>query len=186
MKTFQQKILICLAICLCGLCVYQWYVQSAQYVAIEKLEQIVAERNATLQAATNTIKTADREIAQLDTRMTEYKNVVQTNAQIIAEQKRAILKLQAANDNQAGQLAAYKNGVARLDEKLADAYNGIKRQNENIRELVAQRDDLVAKYNASIKDRNEVVAKYNDLVKQIEKQQAAAKTGSGGGGTSGP
>jgi len=36
---------------------------------------------------------------------------------------------------------------------------------------LAQRNDLVQKYNDEVKDRNDVVAKYNDLVKQVEKQQ---------------
>jgi uncharacterized coiled-coil DUF342 family protein len=52
---------------------------------------------------------------------------------------------------------------------------GINQQNEAITNLVAQRDDLVKKYNDSVKDRNDVVAKYNDLVNQVQKQQ--------GGGT---
>ena len=40
-----------------------------------------------------------------------------------------------------------------------------------ISNLVAQRNDLVQKYNDEVKDRNDVVEKYNDLVKQVEKQQ---------------
>ena len=70
--------------------------------------------------------------------------------------------------------------------KLKDAYDGIKRQNETATELVAQRDALVVKYNTGIEDRNAVVAKYNDLVRQLEKQAAAAQAGSRAGGGSGP
>lgn len=42
-----------------------------------------------------------------------------------------------------------------------------------IKDLVADRDDLVSRLNDSIKERNEIVVKYNALVKQIEAMQAA-------------
>ena len=185
MKIFHQNILISLAICLCGLCAYQWYIQSLQYGKIEKLAQSVAERNAALQDATNAVKNADHQIGQLDARLTDYKKDAGTHAQIIAEQKRALLKLQIANDRQAVELADYQKAVDSLAGKLKRAYGDIQKQDDNISQLVTQRDDLVAKYNASVKDRNDVVGKYNDFVKQIEKQQAS-RAGSHAGKASNP
>ena len=64
--------------------------------------------------------------------------------------------------------------MATLEAKLKDAYDGIKKQNEAIKELVAQRDEFVAKFNDSVKDRNGVVAKYNELVDKVTKQQNGA------------
>ena len=55
-----------------------------------------------------------------------------------------------------------------LQAKLKEAYAGIGEQNGAISNLVAQRNDLVQKYNDEVKDRNDVVAKYNDLVKQVQ------------------
>jgi hypothetical protein len=43
-----------------------------------------------------------------------------------------------------------------------------------MKELVAQRDEFVKKFNDEMKDRNDVVNKYNDLVRQVEKNQAAS------------
>jgi len=186
MKYFHQNVLIFLALCLCGLCAYQWYVQSMQRGAIEKLEQCVAERNAGLLAATNTIKTSDHQIAQLDARITEYKHAAQTNEQVIATQQHVILNLQATGCRQTAQLDEYAKAVEGLRLKLKDAYDGIKRQNEATQELIAQRDALVVKYNTGIEERNAVVAKYNDLVRQLEKQAAAAQAGPRAGGGSGP
>ena len=185
MKKFHQNFLICLAIGLCGLCAYQWYVQSVQHGEIEKLAQSVADRNAALQDATNAVKNADHQIGHLDARLTDYKKDAETNAQIIAEQKRALLKLQVVNDRQAVELADYQKAVDNLTGKLKRAYGDIQKQNDNISQLVTQRDDLVAKYNASVKDRNDVVGKYNDLVKRIEKQQAS-KAGSHAGKAASP
>jgi uncharacterized coiled-coil DUF342 family protein len=62
--------------------------------------------------------------------------------------------------------------VAALEDRLKQACLGIDRQNAAITNLVAQRDEFVAKYNDSVKDRNSVVAKYNELAKQVAKLQA--------------
>jgi uncharacterized coiled-coil DUF342 family protein len=40
--------------------------------------------------------------------------------------------------------------------------------------LVAQRDELVNKYNDSVKERNDIVEKYNQLVEKL--QPAGAKS----------
>ena len=171
MKQFHQNLLITLAICLCGLCAYQWYVESAQRLDIDKLEDTVAERNAALQTSSNTIKTADHEIAQIDAEMSGLKTTLKTNVQVIAVQAREIQRLQGENDTLTSHIDEYKKAVEALETKLKDSFNGIKKQNETIQQLVTQRDDLVSKLNASIKDRNEVVAKYNELVKRSETNQ---------------
>ena len=41
--------------------------------------------------------------------------------------------------------------------------------------LIAQRNDLVQKYNDEVKDRNDVVAKYNELAEQVKKLQGSQK-----------
>lgn len=158
MKYCQQNLLIFLAICLCCLCAYQWYVQSAQRVEMDKLEADVAERNAAIQDFTIKIKTADHQIGQMDGDISGLKATIKTNDQLIAAQAVELYKMQTGSDA--------------LESKLKDAYDGIKKQNETIRQLVTQRDDLVLKCNASIKERNDIVAQYNDLVKRLEKYEA--------------
>jgi len=94
-----------------------------------------------------------------------------TNARLIVSQKAQIEQLQFANENFTNEIAQYKAGVDALEAKLKEAYAGIDKQNAVISNLVAQRNDLIQKYNDEVKDRNNVVAKYNELAKQIEKQQ---------------
>jgi uncharacterized coiled-coil DUF342 family protein len=60
-----------------------------------------------------------------------------------------------------------------LEARLKEAYDGISKQNETFKELVAQRDELVNKYNNSVKERNDIVEKYNQLVEKL--QPAGAK-----------
>lgn len=199
MKTFQQKLLLVLAFCLCGLCAWQWYVQSVQRTKIQDLGQLVSKKIAALQEATNTIATMDHQISQMDDNLTALKHTVETNDALIASQKLDLQRLRAAGDEMKQEIAEYKKAVDDLDAKLKTAYDGIQKQNDAIKKLIGQRDDLVTrlnnsikdrndivvKYNDAVKNRNDVVTKYNDLVKQIEKQQAAAKAGSGASGTSG-
>src|SRR5271169_6883401 len=173
MKNLQQNLLILMALGLCGLCVYQWYGQTLQRNEIQKLEQSVYEQSAAIQGYTNSIKTMDRQIAQMDARITELKAEAKTNADFVITQKREINRLQAAADGLTNQVAEYRLAVEGLQGKLKDAYGGIQKQNKAMKELVAQRDEFVKKYNDEVKDRNDIVNKYNDLVRRVETNQAA-------------
>jgi chromosome segregation ATPase len=173
MKSFQQNLLIVVALSLCGLCVFQWYGQTLQRKGIQKLEQTVYEKSAAIQGYTNSIRTMDRQIAQMDARMTELKAEAKTNADLVIAQKRELNRLEATADGLTNQITEYKRAVGTLEGKLKEAYGGIQKQNDSIKELVAQRDEFVKKFNDSVKERNEIVNKYNDLVSQMQKLQAA-------------
>jgi chromosome segregation ATPase len=171
MKTFQQNLLIIVALSLCGLCVYQWYGQTLQRNELQKLEQAVYEKSAAIQSYTNSIRTMDRQIAQMDARLTELKGEVKTNADLIISQRGENNRLQITAEGLTNQITEYKAAVTNLQGKLKEAYDGIQKQNEAMKELVAQRDEFVKKFNDEVRDRNDVVNKYNDLVRQVEKNQ---------------
>ena len=178
MRNLQQNLLIIVALCLCGLCVYQWYGQTVQRNEIQKLEQTVFDKSVAIQGYTNSIRAMDGQIAQRDgqiaqrdARITQLKADVKPNADFVITQKREINRLQAAVDGLTNQVAEYRLAVESLQGKLQDAYGGIQKQNEAMKELVAQRDEFVKKYNDEVKDRNDIVNKYNDLVSQVAKLQ---------------
>jgi uncharacterized coiled-coil DUF342 family protein len=171
MRSLQQNLLIILALSLCGLCVYQWYGQTLQRKEIQKLEQTVYEKSAAIQGYTNSIRAMDGQIAQMDARITQLKAEVKTNAELVINQQREINRLQATADGFTNQIAEYRSAVESLQGKLKEAYAGIQKQNEAVKELVAQRDEFVRKYNDEVKDRNDIVAKYNELVAQVAKSQ---------------
>jgi chromosome segregation ATPase len=168
MKNFQQNLLIILALALCGLCAWQWYEQTGQRTEIQTLNRMVYDRDAAIQGYTNSIATLNHQLNQMDRRLTEMKAVAATNEQLILSQKAEIAQLQFANEIATNEIAQYKAGVDALEAKLKEAFAGIDKQNVAISNLVAQRNDLVQKYNDEVKDRNNVVAKYNDLVKQVQ------------------
>jgi len=168
MKNFQQNLLIALALALCGLCAYQWYEQTIQRNEIEMLNQMVYQKNATIQDDTNSIAVLNHQVAQMDARITELKETAATNEQLVVIQNGQISRLQFLNEDLTHQVAGYKNGVEALQARLKDAYDGINKQNEAITNLVAQRDEFVQKLNDSVKERNDIVAKYNELAKPVQ------------------
>ena len=171
MRNLQQNLLIAVALSLCVLCVYQWYGQTLQRNDIQKLEQTVYVKSAAIQAYTKSIQTMDGKIAQMDAQITALKAAAKTNAELVITQKREISRLQATADGLTNQIAEYRSAVESLQGKLKEAYAGIQKQNEAMKELVAQRDEFVKKLNDSVKERNDIVAKYNELAAQVEKLQ---------------
>ena len=175
MKNLQQNLFFALALGLCGLCVYQWHGLTVQRGEIQTLNQLVYDKSAAIQGCTNSISTMERQIAQMDARLTVLKDQVKTDEDLITAQKREISRLQLTSDGLSNQLTEYKAAVTNLETKLKDAYAGIQKQNEALKDLVAQRDEFVKKYNDEVKDRNDAVSKYNDLAAQVEKLEAKGK-----------
>ena len=173
MRNLQQNLLIIVALSLCGLCVYQWYGQTQQRNDIQKLEQTVYAKSASIQGYTNSIKAMDGQLTQMDARITELKAEAKTNAGLVITQKRELTRLQTNVDGLTNQVAEYRSAVESLQGKLKEAYAGIQKQNEAMKDLVAQRDEFVNKLNNSMKERNEIVNKYNDLVSQVAKSQSS-------------
>ncbi len=175
MKNFQVNLLIVLALGLCGLCVYQWHDQTVQRDEIQTLDQRVYDRDAAIQGYTNSLAMLNHQVNQMDARLTEIKAVAATNEQLVISQKAGIAQLQFASLNLTNQITQYKIAVDTLEAKLKDAYAGIDKQNATITNLIAQRNDLVQKYNDEVKDRNDIVAKYNELAAQVKKLQDSQK-----------
>jgi CII-binding regulator of phage lambda lysogenization HflD len=80
--------------------------------------------------------------------------------------------LDAENTALTNDIVEYKQAVATLEGRLKEAYDGIQKQNDAIKQLAAQRDEFVKKYNDEVVDRNNVVSNYNDLVARFEKLQS--------------
>jgi len=164
MKNFHQNLLIVLALGLCGLCVYQWYDQTVQRNRLEKLNLVLADKSLAIQGYTNSLDTLNHEVAQ---------TAAATNDQANLIQKHELTRLQLLTEVQTNEISQYQTAVSNLQAKLGELVEGIKKQNAAIGELTTQRDDFLQKLNDSIKDRNAVVDKYNELVKQVDKANAA-------------
>ena len=178
MKNFQINLLIIFALALCGLCAFQWHDQTVQRNEIDAQNQMLFQKASDIQGFTNSIATLNAQVTQMDARITELKSTAATNEQLIASQKTEINHWQFVSEQLTNEITQYKEGLDTLQQKLKEAYAGISQQNTAISNLVAQRDDYVRQYNASVKERNEIVGKYNDLAKQVEKLQSGGDNSS--------
>jgi chromosome segregation ATPase len=179
MKNFLQNLLIVLALGLCGLCAWQWYVQTRLHVEGEALQQTVFNQAAAIQGYTNSISNMESEISGLSTRVNELKQAAVSNDLVALEQKHEILRLRASSEMMSNEIVQYKDVVDKLEAKLKEASEGIVKQNDAIKQLASERDAAIQKYNDSIKERNALAEKYNDLVERFNKLQGAAAPDTG-------
>lgn len=176
MKNFQQNLLIILALALCLLCVWQWYGQTMQRNQIGGLNQLLSQKLAAIQDYTNSIHTLDGQVLQLNARITELKENIKKDSETALQQTRAVNALEVTNRALNLEITEYKSGVEKLDQKIKEAYDGIEKQNDVIKTLTTQRDELVQKLNDNVKDRNNIVTKYNELADRYQKLQGDAKS----------
>jgi chromosome segregation ATPase len=174
MKNFLQNLLMVLALGLCGLCAWQWYVQTRLHIEGEKLQQTIFKQGAAIQGYTNSISNMEAEIDGLSTRVNELKQTVLTNEQVALEQKREILRLHTSSEMMSNEIVQYKDVVDKLEAKLKEASDGILKQNDAIKRLADERNAAIQKCNDIMKERNALAEKYNDLVERFKKLQAAA------------
>ena len=179
MKNFLQNLLIVLALGLCGLCAWQWYVQTRLHIMGEALQQTVFNQAAAIQGYTKSISNTDAEIAGLSTRVNELKQTAMTNEQVAAEQKREIFRLHTSSEMMSNEIVQYKDAVDKLEAKLKEASDGILKQNDAIKKLADERNGAIQKYNDSMKERNALAEKYNSLVERFNKLQAAGAPDTG-------
>jgi chromosome segregation ATPase len=171
MNKLLSNVLIVLALAMCTLCAYQWYRETRQREVVLKLTKSVFERDVAIQGYTNSLHLQDKKIAQLDARIGELKDTVKTNEATLLQQKREITRLEYANTGLTNQIEEYKAAVETYQARLKEAFDGIEKQNELIKTLGDERNDLVNRLNDSMKERNDIVQKYNELAKMVETLQ---------------
>ena len=167
MKNFQRNLFIVLAIGLCGVCAYQWYLQAVQFNAIQNLNEVIYNKSSEIQGYTNSIQSMDAEISQLHDRVTQLKVAAASNDQWAVTEKREVARLQSDGDLLSNEIVECKTAVDGLTNKLRAAYDGEK-------DLATQRDQFVQKLNNSIKAQNDLTGKYNQLVDRFNKLQTNA------------
>jgi chromosome segregation ATPase len=179
MKNFLQNLLIVLALGLCALCAWQWYIQTRLHVEGEALQQTVFKQAAAIQDYTNSISNMEAEISGLSTRVNELKQAAVSNNLVALEQKHEILRLRTSSEMMSNEIVQYKDVVDKLEAKLKEASEGIVKQNDAIKQLAAERDAAIQKYNDSMKERNALAEKYNDLVERFNKLQGTGASDTG-------
>src|SRR5580704_10993446 len=111
MKNFHQNLLIVLALCLCGLCVYQWNIQTQQRKEINAQNKVIYDKNVSIQDYTNHIAEMDGQIAQMSKSILDLNNTIKTDEATQLQQRRAISELRLMNDSLTNDVVQYKEAV---------------------------------------------------------------------------
>jgi chromosome segregation ATPase len=173
--TFLTNLLIVLALGLCALCTYQWLRETNTRVQVQSLHDTRFKLESAIQQHTNNIRVMDARIAELTDDVSRLVGTVKTNTVIIADLRNERSALESSNAFLGSQLHAYTNAFIDATNRLYEAHETLRRQNDQIKELVVQRDDFLARLNESIQAQNRVVEEYNNLVKKVEEFQKSAQ-----------
>jgi chromosome segregation ATPase len=157
MKNPLQSLLILFALGLCGLCTWQWYGQMLQQKRMNALAQTNYDQEVKIQGYIRSVKNMDDQIAQMDAHLTELKDAVNGDKDVIS-------RLREDNRRLTGSVEQYSKAVAELQDRLKQA-------NDLLKRLAQERDEYAGRLNQSIEEHNEIVTKYNALVKQFEATQ---------------
>lgn len=169
--TLLTNLLIAFALGLCALCTFQWLRETETRREVQRLHDQVFQRDSSIQTHTNQIHHMDLQINELTADVAHLKSTVKTNEARIRDLTGERNELYDTNKVLTANLEAYTKAYGTLTNQLQKAYDDIRKQNEAIKEVVAQRDEFVAKLNESIEERNKVVGEYNKLVDQVKEIQ---------------
>jgi chromosome segregation ATPase len=178
MKSFQQNLLIALALALCALCVWQWHFQTVQRGWLDDRNHEIAARDTKIEGYTNSLDKMNGQITRMDQTVaglnSNLEAALKTNSEFIIQLKRQAARVGASNDTLLSDIAQYTNAIATLQSNLDTAYAGIKKQNTVVEELVTNRDYFVQKYTNTVTLYNDLVGKYTNALDRINQLQAAA------------
>jgi len=83
MKNPLQNLLMVFALSLCALCTWQWHSQVLQRKEMTALAQINFDQSVAIHGYTNSINAMDRLIAQMDARISELRETIDSNNTMI-------------------------------------------------------------------------------------------------------
>jgi chromosome segregation ATPase len=173
MKTsFLTNLLIVFALGLCALCTFQWLRETESRKIIQTLHNQTYKLESEIQQHTNNIHHMDVRINDLTLLISQLENTIKTNELQIQDLRSETNSLSHSNLVYLAQIDVYTDAYSEATNRLAKAFEDIKKQNDLINEVAAQRNEFVEKLNTCITERNDIVNQYNDLVKQVELFQA--------------
>lgn len=164
------------ALALCCLCAFQWTRETSTQAELAALRTQRFDLEERVQQHTNTIHQMDGRIAELTGTLNSLEATIHTNEIQLLELRTERSALVASNAAFSRQLESFAEAFSQATNRLNTAYDDIRKQNELISQVTAQRDDYVARLNDSIQRRNQIVTQYNDLVKKVEAYQNRQET----------
>ena len=164
MKNFLQNLLIFFALCLCALIAFQWVRETDLRKKVQELTNVVHDKSEAILNLEANVRSQRDEIQRLDSQRKQLSETVKSNDLQIANLSKDLEK--ATNDLQKTekQMVVYKDAYQRTSENLTNANLTITEQNERMKKLAQEGNDVVKKF-------NELNSKYSELVDKWNKQQ---------------
>ena len=164
MKNFLQNLLIFFALCLCALIAFQWVRETDLRKKVQELTNVVHDKSEAILNLESNVRIQRDEIHRLDSQRKQLSEAVKSNDLQIANLSKDLEK--ATNDLQKTekQMLVYKDAYQKTSENLTNANLTITEQNERMKKLAQEGNDVVKKF-------NELNAKYSELAEKWNKQQ---------------
>jgi septal ring factor EnvC (AmiA/AmiB activator) len=169
MRTFLQNLLIFFALCLCGMMVYQWVVETDLRREAQKLTDTVQDKKEAIQNLQANVKHDEGEIQRLDGLKNQLTQTVKTNEAEIATLNKDLTKATNSLDRAEKTVANYKEAVDRANENVKAANENIEAQKAELRKVVDDRNEMVKKLNKLTSDFNDLAKKWNDQQEELAK-----------------
>ncbi len=174
MKNFLQNLLIFFALALCGLVAFQWVRETDLRKRVQTLTNVLHDKSEAILNLESTVRQNKDEIQRLDGQRKQLNQTVKSNDVQIAHLSLDLEK--ATNDYQKieRQMVVYKDAYQRTSENLTNANQTIIEQNERMKKLAADGNDVVKKFNKLNADYSSLVDKWNKQQEDLARQATNA------------
>jgi len=174
MKNLLHNLLIFFALCLCGLIAFQWVRETDLRKKLQELTNVVHDKTEAILNLEANVRRDRDEIQRLDGQRKQLEQTVKANDVQISNLSRDLDK--ATNDLQRTekQMLAYKDAYQKTSENLTNANQTILEQNERMKKLAEEGNDVIKKFNKLNADYTALVNKWNQQQEELAKQATNA------------
>ncbi len=156
MKNFLQNLLIFFALCLCGLVAVQWHRETKLQQQIQRLSDAARDKVEATQSIQSALNRAEEEVKRLDALKNGLNELVKSNQVRIARLQSDLERADTETGKNLKQIDAYKSA-------LEQANANIRKQNEDLKRLAAERNEAATKFNKLVEDYNALAQKWSEL-----------------------
>ena len=161
MARYFDYINLTLLVLLGGLCVFQWTHEKEYALQLAELRHTAASQSDKLSVQGESLQRASEDIESFKQEIVAFKTQSDENNGLIRQQKAQLFVLEEEKGKVARQLADWKTALEEYKKAITN-------RDENIKTLLAQREELVVTNKDVAAKANQAVLAYNDLAVKYE------------------
>ena len=163
MRTFLVRLLMVLALGLCGLVAVQWQREVRLRRAVQELHRVVEEQRGKMQRLDGALQRAEEEILRREDATRQLTEAQETNRTNSVRREKELEQARADAQHQARQAAVYQEALAQANTNLQQQNQIIRQQQETLQQLTEERDDIARRYNQTVTEFHALVQQWNEL-----------------------